>query len=147
MNDFVVLIRPQAGDVDGPLFLGAIAQSTKTGPLPAREMIPSAWGNIFQRRFLPQFEVNVLDEVTRVKEGITHLSLLTGDCDAADPFFFGKEPVNGASLLCWYNADTDLYHFVHCRDCAVLLSGWLAMKQEEWNADDLGTQEEARTLN
>lgn len=149
MNDIVVIIHPKE-EVDGEVeFEAAVAQSTKAmaGELTAREMTPKAWGGIFQRRFIPAYEITQMDQVELAKSGVTHLALLTGDCHTADPFYFGQgDEVNGMSIMCWYNQNTDRYSFMHCQKCGEILIGWLGLKQEAWSVDDSGTQKETRTL-
>ena len=150
MNNVVVIIHPGEADEDGPLFSAAVAESEKIGPLRARDMIPKAWGGIFQRRFVPAYEL--LPNSTELalelaQKGITHLALLTGDCHEADPFYFGKgELVNGMSIACFYSEATDLYIFMHCPNCGQIVVTWLAAQQEVWSANDLGKTQEARTI-
>jgi hypothetical protein len=150
VNNILVIVHPQEADEDGPLFEGAVAASPKRGPLRAREMIPRGWGGVFQRRFLPAFEVypNDFDVQKEIAQsGITHVALLTGDCHQADPFYFGQgQQVNGMSILCWYDEKRDLYSFFHCAKCGTIILTWLAMKQETWSADNSGPTKEARTI-
>jgi hypothetical protein len=148
VNDIVIVIQPK-DEINGECeFEAAVCQSTKGGDaLTAGEMTPKAWCGIFQRRLIPAYEIKQMDQVALAKTGITHLALLTGDCDAADPFYFGQgEEVNGQSIMCWYNQNTDRYSFMHCQDCGEMLIGWLGLQQEVWSVVDNGKKKETRTL-
>ena len=131
MNNIIVTVKPPE---DEEHFLCAVAEYPKEGPLPAKEIIPRKWQGQYQRRFVEVDKVPYFIRKELVDEGITHLALLTGPLESDEGFMFFGEEVRGDSVLLWFNATTNLYHFFHCAKCGSIGVFILDQNQEKWRA-------------
>lgn len=104
-----------------------IARDSDAGTLPLtpERAVPKEWNG--------QFTIHKWAVTNHGTLKFTHIVCLEGPKKETDyPFYFDGKEIAAPFAILLYDEPTNTYLYIHCEDCAVEVTQWLAREQAAW---------------